>query len=705
MSTSRTVPAALLWAALALSVPTSSQGAQEPKSLTGLGTLASEKTLGCVVGEKETTFRIFAPRATAVTLVLFERHDEERGAEHDMRRDEDGVWEATLPGRLYGAYYGYRVAGPEGPGEMFDPSVVIADPYSRAVATKNSFRHPGRTLILDTSYDWEGDTWVAPADHTRLVIYEMHLRDATVHPTAGAAEPGTYRGLVDPKQKGGIAHLKRLGVNAVEFLPLHDFGNIEIPYKDPDVARYGYPINTWNPYERNHWGYMTSYFFAPESYYASDGTIERNAWNGVDGRAVREMKDMIKALHREKIAVILDVVYNHVSQYDQNPFKYADKFYYFHVNPDGTFRGDSGTGNDFRTERPMARRMIVDSVRYWMTEYHVDGFRFDLAAMIDWETCKEIVREARKINPNVVIIAEPWGGGKYDPAGFSDIGWAAWNDQIRNGVKGRNPHGPVPKDGPGFIFGRHEGTNTKKRLQSYVTGTLREDGGLFLKPEHSINYLESHDDNTMGDYIRMVTGEARYGERVEDERTLVRVQPKELAYHKLAAAFLFTSQGPVMIHQGQEFARSKIVAATHVEEPKIGEIDHNSYEKDNETNWINYQHVELNQELFDYYRGLIRLRQLYPAFGGSPKSAIGFRTTRPSHAIVYTIEGAKGERFLVALNGQPHRSLAVSLPAGQWEVLVDATAARPDRPLGVVSKRTTVPPTSALVLRHQSRSR
>jgi pullulanase len=677
-----------------------SSAAPRVSAVAELDRLYSAKPLGCVVGTAETRFRVFAPRASAVTLVLFERYDAESGSEYLMARDADGVWELELPGRLFGRFYGYRVAGPAGPGEMFDPRVVVADPYSRAVATRNHWRHPGRTLILDTSYDWEGDAWVIPADHNRLVIYESHVRDLTAHPSSGVVARGTYRGLAEAGRAGGLSYLSALGVNAVELLPIQDFGNVEIPFRDETVAREGYPVNTWNPYERNHWGYMTSYFFAPESYYASDGTMEPGRWNGADGRAVRETKDMVKALHREGIAVILDVVFNHVSQYDYNPFKYIDKQYYFHLNPDGTFRGDSGTGNDFKTDRPMSRRMIVDAIKFWMTEYHVDGFRFDLATMIDWETCRLVAEEARKVNPNVILIAEPWGGGKYDPAGFSDIGWAAWNDRFRNGVKGRNPRGPIPADGPGFVFGRHEGGNSAATERSFVTGTLRQDGGIFRRKEHSINYLESHDDNTLGDYVRMATGDYKHGNKVRSVRQTVALGPAQLAIHKLAAAFLLTSQGPVMIAEGQEFARAKIIAPTRAPDPRVGHLDDNSYEKDNATNFLDYRHARVNWDLLEYYRGLIALRRNYPAFGGAPAGAVRFVDTASEHAIAYRLVGGAGGRdFFVVLNGDPERALTLRLPDGRWDVLVNSRVASPRRAIRIATGRVRVPATSALVLR------
>jgi pullulanase/glycogen debranching enzyme len=654
----------------------------------GLDTLLSRKSLGCLIEENRTTFRLFAPRAISVRLVLFNSALDETGTESLMARDTDGVWEHTVPFALTNKYYGYRVSGPEGAGEMFNPDIIIADPYSRAVATKNSYRHPAKTLILDTRYDWEGDTYVIPSDHNRLVIYEAHVRDLTAHSSSGVTARGTYAGLGEKRRRGGLAYLKDLGINALELLPIHKFGTIELPYRDSTTLSDAGEFNTWNPYERNHWGYMTSYFFAPETYYATDGTMERNRTNGVDGRAVTELKDLVKTLHREGIAVILDVVYNHVSQYDYNPFKYIDKKYYFHTDTAGNFVKTSGCGNDFFTNRPMARRLIVESVSYWMREYHIDGFRFDLATMIDWETCRQITAAARSINPNVILIAEPWGGGMYDPSGFSDIGWASWNDRIRNGVKGQNPH-----DGLGFIFGKFQGADTKTSVMSYLTGTLRADGGMYLRKEHSINYLESHDDNTLGDFIRLGTTEVGETDRITDSYANAKLSPRQLSLNKLAALSLLTSQGPVMIAEGQEFARSKVIAPTSAPDPKIGRIDHNSYEKDNETNYLNYHHQTLNKELYDYYRGLIALRTTHPAFGNAKQ--VEFLKTGDEFLIAYTLRDTK--RFIVILNGNPSLPGRIPLPKGSWGVLATATKVS-KTPQRSVMKTVTVPPTSGMIL-------
>lgn len=673
------------------------------KRLPSLDSLYSDKPLGCFVENGKTTFRVFAPRATEVKLVIFDKAEDETGKEFPMKRDADGIWEHTEQGELYGKFYGYKANGADGRGEMWNPNIVVADPYSKAVATKNTYRHEAKTLILDTRYDWEGDTWVIPKNHNELIIYEAHVRDLTAHASSEVDKKGTYLGLIETGKTGGLDYLKSLGINAIELLPIHKFGTIEIPYLDSSVLRYGYPINTWNPYARNHWGYMTSYFFAPETYYATDGTLDPARMNGTDGRAVREFKDMVKALHKENIPVILDVVYNHVAQYDHNCFKYLDKFYYFRTDSAGNFLSLSGCGNDFKTERPMVRRLIVESIKYWMTEYHIDGFRFDLAAMIDFETAKAIYKEAKAINPNVILIAEAWGGGEYEPDLFSDIGWASWNDQIRNGVKGQNP-----ENGLGFIFGKFQGRNNVRSLRSFVTGTLREDGGLFRQKEHSINYLESHDDHTLGDFIRLGLRECSPDEVIVNVDKHAQLSPKQLALNKLAALFLFTAQGPVMIHEGQEFARSKVIAQTDVPDKHIGRIDHNSYEKDNETNYINYAHAKLNAELVDYYKGLIALRKANPILSSAPKSAVQFIDAKDTLVVAFKLDkqayNANAEKksehdFLVVMNGHARKSVDFLLPDGEWQIIANDKKVSPLETMGTVRGRISLPASSGFILK------
>jgi pullulanase len=655
-----------------------------------LDSLYSNKTLGYELCAESLVFRIFAPRAKWVRLVLFDHYQDEQGQEFLMEKDQQGVWEHRLSWEALNKFYGYRVWGPTGEGEIFDSSLVLADPYSPAVITKNHFTHPGKTAILPAEpFEWHGDSWLN-IPWNDLIIYEMHIRDLTAHPSSGISDPGkrgSYLGLIDPEQKGGLPYLKSLGVNAVELLPIQDFGNIEVPYKDESSPVY----NTWNPYARNHWGYMTSYFFAPESYYQLGGNMIPDRYNGIDNRQINEFKTIVKSLHQNGIAVLMDVVYNHVSQYDYNPLKHIDKFYYIRLNEDCSFTSISGCGNDLKTERPMVRRLIVDSLIHWMKEYHIDGFRFDLAKMIDWETIDLISEEAQKINPKVIFIAEPWGGG-YDPAGFSDHGWASWNDQIRNGIKGQNP-----SDGLGFIFGKWQGENNQESLKRYVQGSLRQQGGQYVNNSHSVNYLESHDDYTLGDFIRIGLKDVSEMQRISDLDRHVKLTSTQLKLNKLAALFLFSSQGPVMIHSGQEFARSKVIAPTNAPDPAVGKIDHNSYNKDNETNWLNFRQVNINKKLHDYYRQLIQLRLEHEALRRAKPDNFEFITTSDSLFLAFQIK-YQDQKYLVLLNGNPKSSQKISLPEGKWRVLADGKqiVSRPKKSL----KKTTLtlPASSGMIL-------
>lgn len=650
----------------------------------------SIKPLGVNIEFGKTVFRLFAPNATKISLVIFKKHDDINGQEHLMEKDKDGVWEYRLQGEQYGLYYAYRLDGPKGKENMFDPSFLIADPYSKAVVTKNNYRHPGKSIIINTDYDWEGDTWITTPIQD-LIIYEMHVRDMTIHPSSAVEKAGTYLGLIEEGKTGGIDYLLDLGINAVELLPCQDFGNIEAPFKDRSAPVY----NTWNPYERNHWGYMTSYFFAPESYYASEGNMEPENYCGIYGQQVKEFKDMVKGFHQKGIAVLMDVVYNHCSQYDFNPFKYIDKQYYFRLEKSGDFLNKSWCGNDFKTERPMARRMIIESVKYWMTEYHIDGFRFDLAYLMDEETCTQIIREAKKINPDVYIIAEPWGDG-YAPDYFSKIGWAAWNDKIRNGVKGQNPF-----DNLGFIFGKWERENKPENLQRYVLGSTIEDGGQFVKLEHSINYLESHDDRTFGDFVRIGTKAVKKSDKIKDLTNHVRLTLEQMKISKLGALFLFVSQGAVMIAEGQEFARSKVIAKTDVPDSLQGQIDHNSYNKDNETNWINYEHKEINTELYNYYKGLIELRKKYSVLREAPRKSYKFLDCKNEFGICFWIDkklsGAEND-IVVLMNGDPKNSVHFELPDGEWSVIVNEQKAGVDIIQAGVAGELQLAPTAGVVM-------
>lgn len=624
------------------------------------------KRLGSFVEAKQTFFRLFAPSAEKVFLVTFAQPENENGSEYEMTKDSSGVWGYSLDGEHFGLYYGFKVHNP-GDDER-KKKVICLDPYAKAVTTLNTYLNPRRAIVVkENDYDWEGDTWIQ-RDWRDLIIYEMHVRDMTAHHSSGAKKPGTYSALAETDINGGIDYISSLGVNTVELLPTHEFANIEIPYEDSLLGR----MNTWNMYERNHWGYMTAAFFAPEAYYAEDWKqFKWNVWEGKEGKQINQFKDMVKAFHKRGIGVIMDVVFNHLSEYEYGNLKEIDKDYYFRLDEKGNFVSQSYCGNDLKTERPMTRRMIVESILYWMKEYHIDGFRFDLGKLIDWQTIEEIIYEAQKINPHVVFVCEPWGGG-YDPKGFSLRGWGAWNDQIRNGVKGENP-----KNGLGWIFGKWHGNNNRNRIKSYLKGTLVSDEhGLFQKKEHSVNYLEAHDGYTLGDFVRIGLHEAKENKVVKDVDEFVKLSEEQLRLNKLAALFLFCSQGIVMIHSGQEFARAKIVDPNSpVKDKHKGMIDHNSYEKDNETNYINYKHAKINGDLLRYYKGLIDIRNKFSAFRRADENSfVFFEPAKNEFALGVKIVH-DDDVFLVLFNADRKKVETFPLPEGTWEVIADETSA------------------------------
>ncbi len=647
--------------------------------------LYSDKPLGLNIEDGQFVFRLFAPRANMVQLALFNSAQGQAYAIHHMFRDDNGIWEYSSKKRLWNKYYGFYISAENGKGDIFNQNTLIPDPYSTSVSTQNNYQINARSYIYKSNFDWEGDTWIKPKDPRDLIIYEAHVRDLTADPSSGADAPGTYLAAIEK-----IQYIKKLGVNAVEFLPLHDFANIEIPYRDTTTALF----NTWNPYARNHWGYMSTFFFAPENYYGSKGNMVENAYVDDKGKSIEELKTLVKALHRSGIAVIMDVVYNHTSTYDPNPFKLIDKKYYYRLDKDQNFISLSGCGNDFKTERPMARKLIVESVLYWMKEYHIDGFRFDLGAMIDDETLSTIIKEAKKLNPNVVIIAEPWGGGKYNPEHFSELNWASWNDRFRNGIKGQNPH-----TRPGFIFGNWDEGVSRGNASRFLMGSLKDDGGQYESIKHAVNYLESHDDETFGDFVRVYTGKSKENTVITDLGSHHILSPEELKYHKLGAFMLGTSQGIAMIHSGQEFGRSKVIEINEYPDDHQGMIDRNSYNKDNSTNYINYNIAKQNQELVDFYATVFRLRQVYPQLRKASRDQLEPFYADSEFGLGYRILPEKdGEsEMIVMINGSKDKPAFYNLPGGMWSYLFST---HPYTNTQVLNYITLEPSSGTILIKH-----
>ena len=619
-------------------------------------------------------FKIYAPSSDIVKLVIFEKVDDESGFEYPMEKLKNGDWTYFLKNAPLGTMYGYRLTGP-----WNDENVIVADPYSKATVTQNNWRHVAKSLVIDAAFDWEGDTWtnIHPRD---LIIYEAHVRDMTVHKSSNATAKGSYLGFIEKDQNGGIEHLKSLGVNAVQFLPLWDFANFEIPYRQDADGMY----NDWNPYERNHWGYMPTFFMAPESYYATDGTNEPLAWNGTDGRAISEMKSMVKSLHQEGMAVILDVVVNHISNYDWHPLKYIDKTVYFKLDEQGDFLSQC-CGNLLASDHQPVRDYIIESLKYWMTDYHIDGFRFDQAHLLSVETARFIIDELKKINPNVIIYGEAWDEKEKE---FSEMGWGSFNARFRDVLRG-DLHN---YDEKGFLFGDFRDKETLENLQALILGTPN----IYQSPAHAVNFLEVHDDYCLNDYLRLSSRRNSKDDIIDDPMKHIELDDDLLRKNKLGALILLTSQGIPIIHQGQDWAHSQIIAETDAHDPNVGKMDRNPYNKDNETNWVNWLEKEQNKELADYYSGLIDLRRTHTEFRHTTKKDFKFQGLA-DHALGYVIRN----RIAVYINGENSTAVETDLPEGKWQLMVNKNEVNLNG-IRQVSGKISIPPTSGMVLQRMN---
>lgn len=660
----------------------------------------SDKRMGYAFENGKSVFRLFVPRGNKVNLVIFDSYYDgiEKAKVIPMVNDGNQVFEYSQDGSLWGKYYGYQIVERNYTPDSLVPSMphdtIFADPYSVATASNNVYPVKSRTLIYDGSkFDW-GDDKPLGIDINEVVIMETHVRDLTAHSTAKTKYPGTFKGMIDA-ENGGLNYLSKLGVNVMELMPIHDFTNYESPY-GIEVAGVK---NEYNAYGRNYWGYMTSNFFAPESYYGTDGTIDTKKWNGTDGRVVDELKSMIKESHKKGIAVVLDVVYNHVSAADENPLKLIDYEFYFRKV------AKTGCHTELETRRLMARKLILDSTKYWMNEYHVDGFRFDLATSHDKETVKVIYDELRKINPKIYIIAEPWGGdGSSTKIDFKSIGWSYWNDEIRGAIRG--PNRPTGK-ATSFMLGN---ANNASSLDKFWKGISQG------KSYQSVNYIESHDDATLSDNLRITSGTYSYKNadgsinRIKDEKSYLKLSPELLSSYKVATVALFLAQGPIMLHLGQEWARGKItpdLSKRGIKEiTDKGEIgsssdntifmtpSQNSYSADNETNYINYDYISLNQELFDYYQGLIKLRKSESLLGNATPDQIKILNNDNKNSLGVII----GDKIIGLVNSDKEKTATYEIPQGVYKVVVDKNKAGTETIKEVSTNTITVEKGGSLIL-------
>jgi isoamylase len=559
---------------------------------------------GAAARREGVNFAVFSRHATAVSLVLYLPGDPEPVLELplDARYNKTGdVWHVLVNGLDPGVEYGFRVDGEVKPGSTtlrFDASRVLLDPYSKSVAglerwgaatdVRDRLRRM-RSRVVDEEFDWghEHPLAVPLADS---VIYELHVRGFTRHASSGVEHPGTYRGLVEK-----IAYLKELGVTAVELMPVTEFEECDNPRRN---------LLTGEPL-RNYWGYAPVSFFAPKSSYAAS--------SGPDD-AVREFKQMVKALHEAGIEVILDMVFNHTGEGDERGETFCwrglDNPIYYLLEPrTGKYLNYSGTGNTLNCNHPVVRHQILAALRYWVTEMHVDGFRFDLASILGRGRDGEVLPnppliEAIAADPvmaDVKLIAEAWdAAGLYQVGSFPSWGrWAEWNGRFRDDLR------RFVKSDPGLT----------RLLATRLSGSPDLYRVSEREPWHSINFVTSHDGFTLADLVsyqdkhNWENGEGNIdghpenlawncGEEGPSSRPEVLSLRRRQQRNFLA--LLFLSQGVPMLLAGDELGRTQ-------------RGNNNAYCQDNEVSWLDWSQLSPNADLFRFTQRLIRFRKAHPS--------------------------------------------------------------------------------------------
>ncbi len=548
---------------------------------------------GAIVHDAGVQFVVLSRSATEMKLLLYNRVSDREPVEiihFDRESDRWGdIWSIFVPGIKPGQLYHFQTNGPFEPekGFRFDPNARLIDPYARALAgtfqpADDGVIRPPKCVVVDEQFDWQGDRHVK-RNLSETIIYELHVRGFTSSASSKTKRPGTYLGVIEK-----IPYLKSLGITAVELMPVHEF-----PIYDVLGTKSKRP---------NYWGYDSLAFFAPHRGYA---------YSDKPGSQVHEFKQMVRALHEAEIEVILDVVFNHTAEGNEHgptlSFKGLENPVYYMLNDDGTYKNYSGCGNTVNGNHPIVREMIFHCLRHWVHNYHIDGFRFDLASILSRSQTGELLPNPPMVDviaedpmlADTKIIAEAWdAAGAYQVGSFASSRWAEWNGRYRDDVR-RFWRGEPGFTGP-----------FATRLSG--SSDLYEHSGR--KPYHSINFVTSHDGFTLYDLTSYeqkhneVNGEdnrdgedhnysSNYG--VEGPTRRKPVQLLRLRQAKNMMASLLLSQGVPMILSGDEIRRTQ-------------RGNNNTYCQDNALSWIDWRLVEKNKEMFRFTQALIAFRRQQP---------------------------------------------------------------------------------------------
>ena len=587
-----------------------------------------------------THLRLWAPTAKQAAVNLYRRGT--GGAcvgTLPLQQQDKGVWSIYLPGDQHGKYYDFTLTTPFG-------TCNAADPYARSAGVNGV-----RSMIFDPArvdpQGWERDVRpvIPPA---RRSVWEVSVRDFSQDPASGVHTAWRGKFLAFTQQGTTLSsdgihptclnYLKRLGVSYVQLMPIFDFGSV-------DESR---PLT-----RQYNWGYDPTNFNVPEGSYSTDPTRGEVR--------IRECREMIAALHAAGIGVVMDVVYNHTYR-TENPLNSTVPYYFFRQNPDGSFSNGSGCGNEFASERPMARRYLIDSILYWAKEYHIDGFRFDLMGLYDAESINA-VRAALDALPggrDILLYGEPWQGGasqlhRYE-ANKANLAMlnervGIFCDDTRDAIKG----GCFDAREPGYVEGK---PGSFWDIGAAVAAWCRSDRLPPHAPSQIVSYVSAHDNFTLWDKLLCV----RYEKPEFTARDTV-----ALAQNRLAAGIYLTSFGLPFMQAGEEFARTK---------KGVG----NSYRSSPALNRLDWSRAEQYHALVDYYRGLLALRAAFPRLGSTdrhaPEALQFFALEQPLVGWMLPAvwgDGAAWSALCVFYN-PTETACTVSLPAGQWKLLSDGTS-------------------------------
>ena len=613
--------------------------------------------LGNTYSTKETKFRVWAPTASMVTLLTFPTLDKSAPVQTAMTSDVKGTWVATMPGDLNGVSYLYRVTVDGNTNEAVDP-------YVRAT-TANGIRGVVVDLSKTNPAGWNNTKPKFSGNPTDASVYELHVRDLSIDAASGvpAAHQGKYLAFTDTNTsyKGvatGVAHIKSMGVSHVELLPVFD-------YQSVDELK-----PTFN------WGYDPQNFNVPEGSYATDPSNPTTR--------ITELKSAIQSMHNQGLRVIMDVVYHHVYNAGSFSENLIVPGYFFRTDSSGDLTNGSGCGNDVADERSMVAKFVTDSFKYWANEYHMDGFRIDQMGQMSINTVNQVRKDMTAIDPTILVFGEGWYGqsslSSSKAATQGNIaqlpGVGAFNDQIRDGAKGSVFHATEK----GFVSGLF---NRSLDVASGIVGQTSYNNALSnawttASPGQSINYVESHDNQTVFDKLTASMGGA-------PASTIVKLD-------QMTAAIVYLSQGVPFIQAGQEFLRSK-------------NGNENSYNASDEVNSLKWATLPTNIATNNYYKGLLAIRNAHPAFRMSTAAAItsnlAFLPTLTG-TIAYTLNGKKAgdswSSIVVAINASL-TAQSIALPSsGKWNVVVSGGVAG-TKVLSVVNGgKVSVPPQSTVVL-------